>query len=607
MLSIETLESKGSTTTKTSTKTGFGRDGKKRRQKQQLQQQQLQQQTQPERPSPHPPHIHHQPNLNNSLSDESQESLQFGQIAPASNLEGSIGSLNSLGSVSNDSFTPLSLDFDSNVAPVISAPLSMAPISGFRHKQQAAVPIPSRQNSKEATNNNSSTNTSTSPRLDGSLDNSLDNSSSASDNYNGSSAQLQHLMKPLTMNRTYSGDLQSINKNGDNNNNMQLPHTSQTMRNHRVSTSSTNRLPKQRQSKPHTHHASSRPRVNSTPDLEAFGGVRDLDDGDELSSSPVLSPLLKTPHVSQQKTTSIPPLTPGLNTGASVGEMRNPPEPENKGVVLTGHRGPVNHIAKLSVNSDIVDTHNGSNLIVTGAVNELRVWNVKKGVCVCSCIDDSGGASRGETVTSLTTCNNAESGNNIISGTESGFIKIYDLGRTESGDARLSSRFLAHNGKVTCMVTESHENGNVIGSYPRIVSGGSDRVVALWDPRLRQPQVFKFKGHTDTVNCLLLDSSRACVISGGRDQTIRIWDVRTGRQRTSQNEHFGSINCLTMCKQKSVEGGGSYLSSGRDGVVCVWKRGSGELSRSLRQGPNAKGIMCLATKNGEGSDGGSRR
>ena len=182
------------------------------------------------------------------------------------------------------------------------------------------------------------------------------------------------------------------------------------------------------------------------------------------------------------------------------------------------------------------------------------------------------------------------------------------LHATRISMCRFTIRFLAHSGKVTSIISEGHESGNstIIGSYPRIVTGGADRVVALWDPRLRQPCVFKFKGHTDTVNCLLLDSSRACVVSGGRDQTVKIWDVRTGRQRTSQNEHFGSVNCLTICKQKNSEGGGSYLSSGRDGVVCVWKRGSGELNRSLRQGPNAKGVTCLSVKSGEGSDGGSR-
>lgn len=144
---------------------------------------------------------------------------------------------------------------------------------------------------------------------------------------------------------------------------------------------------------------------------------------------------------------------------------------------------------------------------------------------------------------------------------------------------------------------------SLINSYPRLVSGGADRTVRLWDPRLRKPQVFMFKGHTDTVNALLLDSSRSCIVSGGRDQSVRIWDIRTGRQRCEKLEHFGSVNCLAISKENN---GGDYLSSGRDGVICLWKRGSGEFVRSLRQGPNAKAVSCMSVKNGEGIDGGSR-
>ena len=95
----------------------------------------------------------------------------------------------------------------------------------------------------------------------------------------------------------------------------------------------------------------------------------------------------------------------------------------------------------------------------------------------------------------------------------------------------------------------SHSTGgDFIGTaYPRIVTGGSDRVVALWDPRQRSPGVFKFKGHTDTVNCLLLDSSRACVVSGGRDQTVKVsFDDATMLQSQSQ-----SLSPLTQSQRQS--------------------------------------------------------
>lgn len=271
----------------------------------------------------------------------------------------------------------------------------------------------------------------------------------------------------------------------------------------------------------------------------------------------------------------------------------------------------MNHIAKLDVRGGIEEDL--MNFVVSaGSDSTVRIWNVAKGLCAGKCTDMEGGDEEGDqsTISALTTVvDSGGSGSSIVTGTDSGTIRIWDLGRSESGDARLQSKFHAHKGRVTCLVSElgggsggGVGEGGSITNYPRLVSSGVDRTIRMWDPRLRKPQVFLFKGHTDTVNALLLDSLSACIVSGGRDQSVRIWDIRTGRQRSSMMEHFGSVNCLAISKEKN----GTYLSSGRDGVICLWKRGSGEFTKSLRQGPNAKAVCCLAVKTGEGSDGGSR-
>jgi len=138
----------------------------------------------------------------------------------------------------------------------------------------------------------------------------------------------------------------------------------------------------------HTHHSSSRPH----PDNNNNGDDFDNNDDEEsraaqnhytMNHSPLLSPLLHNSNQHGSKLMSsgskpsahhinysIPPLAPSNSNNSDKNSSSNPPEPENKGIVLTGHRGPVNHIAKIAPNSDLVDS-NSSNMIVTGGGNEV--------------------------------------------------------------------------------------------------------------------------------------------------------------------------------------------------------------------------------------------
>jgi WD40 repeat protein len=245
-----------------------------------------------------------------------------------------------------------------------------------------------------------------------------------------------------------------------------------------------------------------------------------LDAEEELRLEKYVSPLLANKSSSRH----IPPLAPPIKNVGDAGEVAV--EPENKGVVLTGHTGSVNHLAKLGSKGDmeLMDF-----VVSAGSDSTVRIWNVVKGMCVGRCTDVNGGADQGA-ISALTTVQDGGSGSSIVTGNDNGYIRLWDLGRSEGGDATLQSKFAAHKGRITCLVSEKEGAGELVNT-PRLVSSGTDRTIRMWDPRMRKPQVFLFKGHTDTVNTILLDASSSCVVSGGRDQSVRIWDIRTGRQR----------------------------------------------------------------------------
>ncbi|KAJ7538291.1 hypothetical protein O6H91_11G042000 [Diphasiastrum complanatum] len=93
-----------------------------------------------------------------------------------------------------------------------------------------------------------------------------------------------------------------------------------------------------------------------------------------------------------------------------------------------------------------------------------------------------------------------------------------------------------------------------------LVSGGTEKVIRVWDPRSGTKQM-KLKGHTDNVRTLLLDSSGRLCISGSSDSTIRLWDLGQQRCVHSYAVHTDSVWALASPPSFShVYSGGRDLS-----------------------------------------------
>eukprot|EP00252_Welwitschia_mirabilis_P010612 TRINITY_DN2397_c0_g1_i1.p1 TRINITY_DN2397_c0_g1~~TRINITY_DN2397_c0_g1_i1.p1 ORF type:complete len:753 (+),score=154.85 TRINITY_DN2397_c0_g1_i1:499-2757(+) len=91
-----------------------------------------------------------------------------------------------------------------------------------------------------------------------------------------------------------------------------------------------------------------------------------------------------------------------------------------------------------------------------------------------------------------------------------------------------------------------------------LVSGGTEKVVRVWDARSGSKQM-KLRGHTDNVRALLLDSSGRMCLSGSSDSVIRLWDL--GQQRCV---HTYAVHTDSVWALASTPNFTHVYSGGRD-------------------------------------------
>ncbi|KAK4416211.1 Patatin-like protein 1 [Sesamum alatum] len=96
-----------------------------------------------------------------------------------------------------------------------------------------------------------------------------------------------------------------------------------------------------------------------------------------------------------------------------------------------------------------------------------------------------------------------------------------------------------------------------------LVSGGTEKVVRVWDPRTGT-KTMKLRGHTDNIRVLLLDSSGRYCLSGSSDSMIRLWDLGQQRCVHSYAVHTDSVWALASTPTFS-----HVYSGGRDHSVYL--------------------------------------
>jgi len=151
----------------------------------------------------------------------------------------------------------------------------------------------------------------------------------------------------------------------------------------------------------------------------------------------------------------------------------------------------------------------------------------------------------------------------VASGGTGGLIKVWTLA---TGLEKCT--LLGHKGAVLCIAWSQYTSITGDGPpsvYGRIVSGGEDKTVKVWDT-VTGLLVATCYGHVGGVNCLAIDPVRMnFMITGGRGRLLKVWSIHGGPALQTLEGHKDMIQCVAIAPN------GEWAISGSvDRTVKVW-------------------------------------
>ncbi|OEL31978.1 WD repeat-containing protein 48, partial [Dichanthelium oligosanthes] len=186
-----------------------------------------------------------------------------------------------------------------------------------------------------------------------------------------------------------------------------------------------------------------------------------------------------------------------------------------------------------------------SNIVASGGLGgEVFIWDLDAALApVAKSVDaKEDEVPNGNSGPALTTLCNVNSSSSIAS---------------SNGQSHGYSPIAAKGHKDSVYALAMNDTGTLL------VSGGTEKVVRVWDPRTGSKKM-KLRGHTDNIRTLLLDSTGRYCLSGSSDSMIRLWDLGQQRCVHSYAVHTDSVWALA-----STPSFGHVYSGGRDQSVYL--------------------------------------
>ena len=122
----------------------------------------------------------------------------------------------------------------------------------------------------------------------------------------------------------------------------------------------------------------------------------------------------------------------------------------------------------------------------------------------------------------------------------------------------------------------------------RIVSGGEDRTVHVWDAQSGS-EIRQLTGHSDAIDSVIFGPKGKYIASAGHDKAVRIWDAKSGELIHSLEGHEKSVQGLVFTPD-----GEHLISVSPDRSIRFWDVEGGVNTFSLQGDPDWVATYCVA-------------